>query len=83
MIRNRLLTLAEWFVGYGSYPFSLVAWAVGCYKGSRRLFSILWWLEGHRIAKCRECDFEVRWGWNFCPNCGDGVQGTLLEELSE
>ena len=25
------------------------------------------------IVVCKKCGFEIRSGWNFCPNCGDKI----------
>ena len=80
MTRNRLITVAEWCLTL-LYPISLAAWAIGHYKPPRRVYRLLYWLEGRRIAKCRECGFKVSWSWKFCPRCGDAVQETLLQEV--
>jgi hypothetical protein len=26
-----------------------------------------------KIVKCKECGFEIRDDWHFCPNCGDRI----------
>lgn len=81
--RNCLISLVFWVIAYGTYPVSLVTWAVGHYKHPRRLYRLLGWLEGQRVAKCRKCGFWVKWSWNFCPGCGGAVQETFVQEIEE
>ena len=83
MVRNWLISLAYWTIAWVTYPFILAIWALGRYKPPIKLYKLLYRLEGQRIVKCRKCGFGVRWGWNFCPGCGDSVQETLVPEISK
>lgn len=81
VIHNLLITWVSSVIAWGTYPVSLVAWTIGRYKPPLRLYRVLRWLEGQRVAKCRRCGFGVRWNWSFCPSCGGTVQETLVQEI--
>ena len=45
------------------------------------------WIEDHDYLKCPECSAMVKWdftffdigNWNYCPNCGAKMDGTVEE----
>ena len=81
MIRNGLLCFAERVVGVVIYAVILLPWILGYHVNLSRWYSPLYWLDGQRVVKCRDCGFSIQRRWEFCPRCGSLIQRFLIEEM--
>ena len=81
IIRNWLLRLAELFLAFIIYEILFIPWVLGKNVDLFRWYRTVYWLDGFRYKKCKNCGFVVQRRWNFCPRCNDTIQPISREEI--
>jgi hypothetical protein len=81
IIRNGLLVISEIILALVIYEIILIPWILGKRVDLSRWYRPVYWLDGQRYYRCKNCGFVVQRRWNFCPRCTDTIQPISREEI--